>query len=319
MCIIVAKPNGIAMPNMDTLEECWYANPHGAGIMYAHHNQVEIIKGLMTWDAFRSELKSLSNRFDLEQLALVMHFRISTQAGVNPENTHPFPISTKPEKLTAQRTSSRIGGVAHNGIIPCCIVDDKGEKYSDTFYFVKDYMARYIHVPKQLKSKPMQEYLESVAKSKLAILLPNSELITLGEFTEENGILYSNDSYRPFRYYMSPYSYGYFNSAAWAEWDEGYIWDEFEWNNGQYRFSKNKKKAVTLYPCTEQMCIFDEDTCEYVPCVPGYDWYDIYGELWFYDKEDGEAYSLDANVYDENMRVVRPRSPGMRVMLKDAS
>ena len=44
MCIIAAKPAGIALPNAETIETMWYANPDGAGFMYAHDGKVVIEK-----------------------------------------------------------------------------------------------------------------------------------------------------------------------------------------------------------------------------------------------------------------------------------
>ena len=44
------------------------------------------------------------------------HFRISTQAGVSPEMTHPFPLSNRPARLRKLDLRCRVG-VAHNGVI----------------------------------------------------------------------------------------------------------------------------------------------------------------------------------------------------------
>ena len=46
MCIIAIKPIGIKMPNIKTIENCWYNNPDGAGFMYAKESNVYIEKGL---------------------------------------------------------------------------------------------------------------------------------------------------------------------------------------------------------------------------------------------------------------------------------
>ena len=49
MCIIAAKPAGVKMPDHETLENMWYGNPDGAGLMYAKDGKVIIRKGFMKY------------------------------------------------------------------------------------------------------------------------------------------------------------------------------------------------------------------------------------------------------------------------------
>ena len=42
MCIIAAKPAGVAMPSRDTIRTMWDSNRDGAGIMYVEGNNVHI-------------------------------------------------------------------------------------------------------------------------------------------------------------------------------------------------------------------------------------------------------------------------------------
>lgn len=286
MCIIVVKPQGMPMPADEIMETCWQQNPHGAGLMYAHEDKVHIVKGLMEWKAFKKELAALGKKHDLTALPLVMHFRISTQAGVNPENTHPFAITRDVRKLTAKKSSSTVGGLVHNGIIPCCSYMDDKEKYSDTLYFVKDYVARLARKPDDLKERWIQTILDEVAQSKLSVMLPDGEIIMLGEFILEDGLYYSNDSFLP-----RLLSDGYHDD--WAYYDD-----------------------VTLYPCDENMCYFDEESGEYIECRPELDWYDADGELWYYDDCDvyEPAYYADHPVLDSYMQPIKPvKKKGRRI------
>lgn len=289
MCIIVVKPKGMPMPADEILDTCWQQNPHGAGLMYAHEDRVHIVKGLMEWKAFKKELSALGKRHDLTDLALVMHFRISTQAGVNPENTHPFVITRDTRKLTAKKATSTIGGLVHNGMIPCCSNLDKKEKYSDTLYFVRDYVARLARKPEDLKEGWMQTILCEVAQSKLSILLPDGEIIMLGDFKEQEGLYFSNDSYLP------QFSFGSYGSA----------WDAYD--------------EVMLYPCDENMCFFDEESGDYVECRPGLDWYDKHGELWYYDDLESldPAFYLGYPVLDAYMQPAKPRKRKGRHIMTD--
>ena len=56
MCIIAAKPAGVAMPSAEKIENMWNRNSDGAGIMYAVDNKVHIEKGFMTYASFNAKL-----------------------------------------------------------------------------------------------------------------------------------------------------------------------------------------------------------------------------------------------------------------------
>lgn len=269
MCIIVAKKANVPMPSRNTLENCWHTNPDGAGLMYAHGGKVHVEKGIMTWADFAKSLDRLGKQYDMQALSLVMHFRISTQAGVNPENTHPFPITRDQKALTATRSVSTLGALAHNGIIHCCCKHGKKERFNDTYYFVRDYAAYLIDRPDTLKKKWMHRVLEEIAQSKLAFLLPDGAQVLLGQFEENAGVFYSNDTYKD-------YGYG-------------------RWEDDLY-----------LYPCTEDMCFYDEDLGDYYPCDPEVHMYDEYSELWVYFNEAMEAYPTGCDVLGCDLRAVRP-------------
>ena len=84
MCIIVYKPQGRKLPNVETLRACWDNNPHGAGMMWPDGNSVRIQKGYMSWDAFEEALFDLSERVDLVDTPVAFHFRIATHGSVKP-------------------------------------------------------------------------------------------------------------------------------------------------------------------------------------------------------------------------------------------
>ena len=115
MCIIVYKPQGKEMPSKEILQECFRCNHDGAGYMFPEDNMVRIRKGFMTFEEFYKELMSDYTRIGANK-AFVMHFRIGTQGGNIPENTHPFPLSRNMEHLRALEVKAKCG-IAHNGII----------------------------------------------------------------------------------------------------------------------------------------------------------------------------------------------------------
>mgnify|MGYP000758667654 CR=1 FL=1 len=136
MCIICVSKSGVRQPGEATIRAMFLNNPHGAGYMVARGGRVQIHKGFMRLDEY---LRAIRTERFTPQDSVVYHFRISTQAGVNPEMTHPFPLSNQPARLRRLDQSCRIG-VAHNGIIRLTS-DPNNERYSDTAIFITDYLS----------------------------------------------------------------------------------------------------------------------------------------------------------------------------------
>ena len=225
MCVIVAKKMGIELPSKKILENCFDVNPDGAGLMYVNENKKVIIeKGFMTFEAFYQKLMELDKKYDLKKKALVMHFRITTQGGTSPENCHPFPITADEKKLKATYLECTDVAFAHNGIISLYSMrDDKG--LSDTMLLSKELLYPLFNYNKKFyKQEHNQELIEEIiGKDKIAFL-DNKENITLiGEFKEDEGVLYSNlnhkknngyynYNYNDYDYYNDNYSYNSYNS-----------------------------------------------------------------------------------------------------------
>lgn len=195
MCIIAIKSKGVAMPDERTLRTMWTNNPHGAGIMYAGKDgKVYIDKGYMDWTSFIERLRTLGTPAQVREMGVVLHFRIATHGGVNPGNTHPFPVSSSVSALTKLRGTCKVG-VAHNGIIPI----EPRDGISDTMEFVASELA-----PLAAKNPAWYTDPETMAaigrriRSKLAVLDGAGNVAYYGDFIQEpDGMIYSNTSFRP--------------------------------------------------------------------------------------------------------------------------
>ena len=93
MCIICVSKSGVRQPGGTTIRAMFLRNPHGAGYMVARGGRVQIHKGFMDLGDY---LRAIRTEHFTASDSVVYHFRISTQAGVNPEMTHPFPLSNQP-------------------------------------------------------------------------------------------------------------------------------------------------------------------------------------------------------------------------------
>ena len=190
MCIICVSPARTRQPSISQIRTMFRNNPHGAGYMFARDGRVQIHKGFMDVDSF---LDAIRGEHFTAKDSVVYHFRISTQAGVNPEMTHPFPLSNRLPYMKALDVECRCG-VAHNGIIR--LTSDRNQReYSDTALFITQYMARMLHGPKDLRDEQLLNRIEQLAGSKLAIMEGSGYIATIGHFINERGLLFSNSSY----------------------------------------------------------------------------------------------------------------------------
>ena len=78
MCVAIYKPAGIETPSLDTLKQCWDANPDGAGFALRTEGEysIGIHKGYMTWKQFVAAYE----KYRLADFTgdLLLHFRIAT-------------------------------------------------------------------------------------------------------------------------------------------------------------------------------------------------------------------------------------------------
>ena len=218
MCIIASKPSGVKMPDEFTLHTMWTNNPDGAGFMYADKGSVYIRKGFMKYDDFKTELNRLAKTHNLDNLAMVFHFRIKTHGDVSPECTHPFPV-TEDERLVTKTKLHCSLGVAHNGIINS-VFPRKG--FSDTMEYVITQLGPLFEGASHFYKNPsLMRMIENSCDSKLAFLTSDGVIYTIGAFTEENGIKYSNSSYKR-------WSYGYSACGLGTGWSSYGMYDNFD-------------------------------------------------------------------------------------------
>ena len=195
MCIICVSKSGVRQPTERELYTMFQNNPHGAGYMVARHGLVTIRKGYMDFDEFLNALQK--ERFT-EKDSVVYHFRISTQAGISPEMTHPFPLSNRLPRMEKLDTTCRFG-VAHNGIIKLT-TDPNNRRYSDTALFITQYLTLLIKRKEDLRNTRILDTIWQLAQSKFAIMDGSGYVATVGQFLNRDELLYSNTSYQGFRF-----------------------------------------------------------------------------------------------------------------------
>ncbi|MBR3240919.1 MAG: hypothetical protein IKF99_21095 [Oscillospiraceae bacterium] len=196
MCIICVSPKRVRQPNVTTIRRMFRNNPDGAGYMVARDGKVTISKGFMDVDEYIEAIRA--EHFTAKD-PVVYHFRISTQAGVNPEMTHPFPLSNRIEHMKVLDVECSCG-VAHNGIIRLT-TDRNNHEYSDTALFIANYLSLIIREPGDLKDERVLTLIHRLAGSKLAIMDGDGYIATVGEYINQKGLLFSNTSFETDTYY----------------------------------------------------------------------------------------------------------------------
>lgn len=197
MCIIAIKKPGVSFPSEETISTCWEANPHGAGFMFAEAGMVHGHKGYMDKQDFLDAYHKVATPKNVDK-AFVFHFRIATHGGKDAGMTHPFPITKDQQRLVAQHWQSPLG-LAHNGILS----NVREDVYlSDTAVYASEYLTKV----KLSDSAFAEWFLASTGeRCRLVLMYGSGEIAMAGDWTLDNGVYYSNTSFRARQYMWSDF------------------------------------------------------------------------------------------------------------------
>ena len=229
MCIIVAKEKNIAIPTNDILENCFNNNNDGVGLAYSYNNKIYFKKGIMTFKELTNYLDKLKENLkdrELKKVSMIIHFRIGTSGGINKEKTHPFIISNK-YKLLNKLDNINLDldlVMCHNGILSNFTYN---KELSDTQNFIRDVIyPLYKHDKEFYKKNYINNLLYHIIgnNNKLAFLSKDGTITLINKkaFTKENGVYYSNTTYKKSYNY---YNYNYYNNSSYNYYDSTYDYD----------------------------------------------------------------------------------------------
>ena len=271
MCVAIYKPQNVDFPSWRKLEKCFRKNPDGAGFMWIENGAVHVRKGFMKWEDFKKALKPYKNDARYTKIDFGIHFRISTQGGVNTGCTHPFPLTTDIKTLQATTSEAEVACI-HNGIIPLTTTYTSKSKLSDTMLFVKDYMTAIAPTPSSYRNPYIIDVIEEVINSKMLIFCNDGTVQEIGRGWENiEGVHYSNtywmDTPRQIKHTTtSTTSRKQFTPDYYNGWEE-------DW----YSTTKTNKYKVTDN-LEENTCLFeltgDWDDCYRCTCDRCYYWED---------------------------------------------
>ena len=228
MCVVAIKNKGVEFPNDDSIKAMWDANSDGAGFMYALDNKVFIEKGFMKLSDLNGAVALLEKRLKKKDLTLndipmVLHFRITTHGGTTPHLTHPFPISSQEKHLKALDLTCDLG-LVHNGIITS-VPTQAG--LSDTAIYIANVLTPLANLKSDFymsnEGKAIME--NTIGASKFAFLDKDGNIETIGDFkkgTKNNtdAILFSNLSHEWDKSAFVNYAYSNYSYPFDSELDE---------------------------------------------------------------------------------------------------
>ncbi len=228
MCIIVYVPADTQRPSLNTLEECWKTNSHGAGFMYAADGQLVIKKGFMNERDFFKAWKKVP-----EKVAVVAHFRIRSHGDISAALTHPFIVNKQ-------------CALVHNGILNIQVPKEVEKTQSDTSYFVEAVLGELqadwykIGAYKFL----VEQYLGAGNKLVVMDAAGHVEIFSEKSGIWDEGVWYSNGG---FRCYTTPKT-----KILYPE-ETNYM-GYGSWENGTWRPSRTYEKPL---PYTNDRLDFD--------------------------------------------------------------
>lgn len=165
MCVLIYKPKGADLPNIEILNACHERNPHGSGFVTS--------KGVMFKTLnFKHFLYTLSNQVKKEDEAII-HFRLATHGSICKANCHPF----------------KNGDIyfAHNGVLNVIPYYNKTDSETAFIkYFLPIIRKHGVH------SRQLASIVNSVIGYSKFAFMQDGKVRLFGRFMNINGIYYSN-------------------------------------------------------------------------------------------------------------------------------
>lgn len=182
MCLIITAPAGVTVED-EWLRDFYQRNNDGYGFMYAHDNQLHVLKRLGTAEQFIADWRSL------EQYDRAVHLRMRTHGDIDLVNCHPYWV-------TGYDNDSELPlAMMHNGILASG--NDVDPTKSDTWHYINDVLkpllAKYPHlIQDPVFQRLVEEHIDS--NNRFVFLDSLGRMVTLnyGEGVLWEGMWLSN-------------------------------------------------------------------------------------------------------------------------------
>lgn len=177
MCIICIKKKGVRFPSVECVKTMCDNNSHGFAIAISRGKTPHIVKTLNK-QKFIHIYKGLIKKYDYEDTTMFIHARIMTHGTKRIENCHGW----KENGLI----------FAHNGVLSIANRDDMTD--SETFF--RDIFSPAYKVGGW---KLAERTIDAIIGTSKFVFMDNSGNIKYyGNYIEDDGLLFSNNTYRPY-------------------------------------------------------------------------------------------------------------------------
>lgn len=199
MCLISVAPKGTDKYTelfLNGLRTAANTNTDGIGYSFkrAKSQKVFISKGYKDIDTVIAKLHKHNLKPDDE---LIVHQRIGNKGAKNVDMMHPFVLAWDKDVILTNNRYVDLPVMAHNGTFHS--YSDNSE-FSDTYNFIQKFMYKeeLITLLKNDLDFFKDIFSPKLSTNRLVFLFPNTDqsLITLGDYKEDSGYLFSNESYK---------------------------------------------------------------------------------------------------------------------------
>lgn len=209
MCVICIKKKGVRFPSMEEVRTMCDSNPDGFSLIVQHGRTKPIIYKSLNKNKFIQAYKNILKDLDERDSSMFIHARIKTHGTTKIENCHGW----KENGLI----------FAHNGILSIANRDD----LTDSEVFFRDIFSPAYKIGGwKLGEKTINAI---IGTSKFVFMEDNGEIHHYGNYIDEDGLLFSNTSYKPIRYQWRGYdSWGLKKTQSrFSDWNEDFERNDF--------------------------------------------------------------------------------------------
>lgn len=238
MCLLTVVPKGIDKYSeklIEALKTASLTNTDGAGFAFKKNStkKVYISKGYQKIEDLLEVLSKYKLKLDDE---LIIHQRIGNKGAKSVDMNHPFVLSNIEQEILQNNKYVNLPIMAHNGTI--ATHSKINSEMSDTYWFIKEIMYQKDMINMLKTDIEFFKYCMNIklGTNKLAFLFPNedTDFITIGEFNNDEGYLFSNESYKN-KYIRNvggqniECGYPRYGMGGFNDWDNDDYWnDDFE-------------------------------------------------------------------------------------------
>ena len=197
MCIIAIKKKNVKFPEVSTIKSMCDNNPDGFAIVYHITGKgVSVMRSLDSADVYKTYRNLL--RYSYKKVSFFMHARIKTHGTININNCHGW-----------KSDECRLW-FAHNGILK---IDNRDDMTDSETYLRDIFTPAYLYGGWKAAERTINA---CIGTSKFVFMNEDGHIKHYGNYIDDGGMLYSNNTYKEDRwssyYNYKPYS-SYHSSA----------------------------------------------------------------------------------------------------------